>query len=430
MLGRGVRWLASPEGPLLADARSGPSKGAGQQPVLARQRQNWLAACSLVSLGLLPLAHAESPDRADPFGPQLSWRPIIDIRGRLEGQGAPMPDSRSVGQVARVGIEADRGILSARVSLQEVRAWTGDGDALTTSGSFAPEMAEAWTRLDGELSPNVGGRLTIGRQPLQIDDGRLVGTRDWDLQGQFLDAVRFELTAAPFSLEVVNARRFEPPTGEESTADDPFGLGLTVLRAGVGRAGPDLDGKLDLLSVADARNTAAVTTTTGFFGTLSTGRTLAKVEAYVQKNPHGDASFTSGEFAYVLGRRRAWVARVRYSTASGDPGTGDLAAFQPVLGDTHDQFGLLDLLQPADEPGGLTDFALIGELQAGARVLLKGQAHRLGSSLDGSAYAYETDLSMAWRITPYAAWELGVGQASGGTLGLTAGGYMQITVGM
>ena len=387
-------------------------------------------AAAVASIGLVPYAYAESPDRADPFGPQLTWRPIIEIRGRLEGQGAPMPDTRSVGQVARVGIEADRGILSARVSLQEVRAWAGEDDALTASGPFAPEMAEAWARLDGELSPNVGGRVTIGRQRLQIDEGRLVGTRDWDLQGQFLDAVRFELAAAPFSFEAVNARRFGPAAGDGSTADDPFGLGLTVLRAGVGRAGPNLDGKLDVLSVADARKTAAVTTTTGFFGAISTGRTLARAEAYVQKNPNGDASFTSGEFGYVLGRRRAWVARVRYSAASGDSQTGSLAAFQPVLGDTHDQFGLLDLIQPADQPGGLTDFAAIGELQAGARVLLRAQAHRLGSALDGAAYAYETDLSMTWRITPYAACELGVGQASGGTLGLTAGGYLQINVGL
>ena len=71
-------------------------------------------------LGWAPLAaHAE--DGADPFGPQLEWRPVLEIRGRVEGAGAPVPDSHTVGPVVRVGVEARRGILSARVYLQLLR---------------------------------------------------------------------------------------------------------------------------------------------------------------------------------------------------------------------------------------------------------------------------------------------------------------------
>ena len=86
-------------------------------------RRVGLALLGLARLAWAPLAaHAE--DGADPFGPQLEWRPVLEIRGRVEGAGAPVPDSNTVGQVARVGVEARRGILSARVSLQEVRQWT------------------------------------------------------------------------------------------------------------------------------------------------------------------------------------------------------------------------------------------------------------------------------------------------------------------
>ncbi len=383
------------------------------------------AICAMgIALGLAPAAHAESPDRADPFGPQLRWYPVLEIRGRLEAEGTPMPDTRTVGQVARVGIEADRGILSARVSLQEVRAWTGDKDGLAISGSFVPELAEGWARLDGELSSSVGGRLTIGRQPIEIDEGRLVGRRDWQLDGQFLDAIRFELLAAPLTFEVVNARRFQPDPDDPGA--DPFSLGVTVLRLGVGREGGAVEGKLDLLSVVDARNTAVVTSTTGFYGTLSAGRSLGTAECYFQQNAAGNGSLLSGEVGWVIGQRRAWVVQASYTAASGDH--GGLAPFQPVLGDEHDQYGLLDVMQPGDDSRGLSDLAVKAELQASARLAARVAAHRLAPPVGAATYGYEGDLSLVWHITPYAEVTLGSGVIGAGELGLRAGAYAEIGV--
>ena len=400
-------------------------------------RRVGLALLGLARLGLVPLA-ARADDGADPFGPQLEWKPVLEIRGRVEGAGAPLPDSNTVGQVARVGVEARRGILSARVSLQEVRQWTGNGDVTSAEGSFLPDLAEGWARFDGELSPNVGGRLTIGRQAIQIDDGRLVGLRAWDLQQQFLDAFRFELQAKPLSFELVNARRFGVGEGPDAAGDDPFTLGVTVLRLGAAREGANADGRVDAVSVVDARKTTFVTSTTGFFGELAMGRGLGSGEVYVQQNNEGNATFGALELGWVVGRNRAWVVRARYVDASGDSGVGgargrgSLSAFQPVLGDTHDQFGLLDLLQPGDDARGLSDLAALAEVQAGARLAVRGSVHRLASSLAGmdgyGVYGYETDLSLTWHVTPYAVVDLGGGQAFGGSLGPRAGAYLQIDV--
>jgi hypothetical protein len=395
------------------------------------RRVAWL----LAGLGLAPVAvHAE--EGADPFGPQLEWKPVLDIRGRVEGAGAPLPDSHTVGQVARVGVEARRGILSARVSLQEARQWTGNGEVTSAEGSFRPDLAEGWARFDGELSPNVGGRLTIGRQAIQIDEGRLVGLRAWDLQQQFLDAFRFELQAKPLSFELVNARRFGVGEGPEASGDDPFTLGVTVLRLGAAREGVNADGRIDAVSVVDARQTSFLTSTTGFFGELTMGRGLGSAEAYVQQNNKGNATFGAFELGWVVGRNRAWVVRARYvdasgaSEGSGAQGSGALSAFQPVLGDTHDQFGLLDLMQPGSDPRGLSDLAALAEVQAGARLAVRGSVHRLASSLGGlqGTYGYESDLSLTWHVTPYAVVDLGGGQIFGGTLGTRSGAYMQIDV--
>ncbi len=377
----------------------------------------------MLLVGMMTLARAESPDRADPFGPQVVWAPIIEIRGRLDLEGTPVPDIQTVGQVARVGLQAQRGILSARVSLQEVREWAANPQGTELSGPLTVELAEGWARLDGELSPNVGARLTIGRQHIQICQGRLVGRRDWDLEGQFLDAMRFELMAAPLSFELVNARRLEVDADE-----DPLSLGVTVLRLGVQRSGANAEVTLDLLSVVDARRTSVVTSTTGFFGSVAMGRVLGEGEGYLQQNPEGTGSLASGEFGYILGENRGWVVTARYTSASGDPGVNGLAAFQPVLGDTHDQYGLLDVLQPGDDSRGLADIAIRAEAQAGARVQITGQLHRLGSPLTRATYGYEADLSLTWHVTPYASVDLGGGVIAGGELGLRTGGYTQIAV--
>lgn len=359
-----------------------------------------------------------------PSGPELVWAPVLEVRGRISAEGDPFPRSRTVGQAARMGLQVSRGILSARVSLQEVRSWTGDRDSgLTGDGTFAPELAEGWARFDTVLSPNIGARLTIGRQAIVMNEGRLIGRREWDLEGQFLDALRFELEARPISFELVNARRFEP------TGPDPFSFGVTALRLGIGRGGGASNGQFDLLSVVDARNTAQLTSTTGGFGTVTTGRLSGTAEAYFQQNPEGNATLASGRIGYVIGRNRAWALHGGYSAASGDPGTpGGIATFQPVLGDTHDTFGLLDLILPGDDPRGVSDLTVGAEVIAGQRLTVCLSAHRLASPMSGALYGYETDVALAWFVTPFATAELGVSQVAGGEQGPAGGGYLELRV--
>lgn len=378
-----------------------------------------------VTLALLfASGRAWAGEGADPFGPQLQWSPIVAFGARLSGGGSPLPDEREVGQVARVGIEARRGILVARVSVQEARAWAGSGG--DAPGTFVPELAEGWARIDGALSPSVGARLTVGRQGISLDNGRLIGLRAWDLQPQMLDALRFELQAAPLAVELVNARRFDAV----ASSDDVLSLGVTAARVGVGRDGTNADGRLDLVSVVDARRTAAVTATTGVYGDVAAGRALATGEAYVQQNAEGTGVFASAELGYVLGRDRAWVVRGRYVQASGADGRGGaVVAFQPVLGDTHDQFGLIDVVQLGDDTRGLSDLAALAELQASARLGLRAAVHDLGSPT-GALYGVESDLAMTWHITPFAAVDVGGGVLAGGERGTRSGAYLGLDVAM
>ena len=337
--------------------------------------------------------------------PALTWSPVVEVRGRalLTADGE---DRREISQVARLGIEASRGPIAARVSFQGVRAWIATDQEFSGEGTAPPDIAEGWARMDAGITPNVGAVLTVGRQAIQVDDGRLVGERRWDLDGQFLDAVRLEVNAAPFSFEYVNARRFQ--TGD----NDPFGFGVNVVRAGAGRAGPVSRWQVDALSVVDARATDLTTATVGIYTQFDAGRWRSRGEAYIQSNPAGAATLVSVEAGWVLGSDEGWHLRGGVDAASGDRGdaAGD-AAFVPVLGDDHDVWGQLDLLNdPATTDfRGLIDLYVGFEARPARPVQASATFHRFSAEVDGGVYGLEADIKGTWHVSPFAAVEVGYG---------------------
>lgn len=348
-------------------------------------------------LALVAPALAQAP-------PPLVWEPVVEVRGRalLTADGET---AREVDQVARLGIEASRGAVSARVSFQGLRSWTATDGGFTGAGSAVPDVAEGWARVNGSLTPNVGAVLTVGRQAIQIDEGRLVGERRWELEGQFLDALRLEVNAAPFSFEYVNARRF-------SRDADPLGFGVNVVRFGAGRTGPVSRWQVDGLSVVDARDTALTTATVGTFARLDAGRWRSRGEAYVQSNAVGAATLVALEAGWVLGADEGWHLLGGVDAVSGDRGetTGD-AAFVPVLGDSHDTWGQLDLFNDpaATNFRGLLDLYVGVQARPARQLQLSARAHRFSSVVDAGAYGAEVDLRATWNLSPFAALEGGYG---------------------
>ncbi len=351
-------------------------------------------------LGLVTLAEAQQ-------GPPLTWTPVVEVRGRAM-LTADDETERRIDQYARLGIEAERGIVSARVSFQGIRSWTANDQRFTGEGSSAPELAEGWARMTGVLSANVGATLTVGRQAITIDDGRLVGENRWSLTGQYLDALRLEVTAAPIEFAYVNARRF-------TDGADPFGFGVNVVRFGAGREGPVNRWKIDLLSVVDARATDLTTATIGGYTRFDAGRWRSRGEAYVQSNPEGTANLVAVEAGWVFGADEGWHLLGGVDVASGDRAEvdGD-AAFVPVLGDTHDVWGQLDLFNDplATDLRGLVDLYVGCEARPARPVTLSVRLHRFSSEVDGGVYGVEADLRALWHISPFAALEAGYGHFS------------------
>ncbi len=341
--------------------------------------------------------------------PTLVWEPVVELRQRLNllDNGSGDDVAREIALRARLGIEVRRTVVSARVSFQELREWSGAASGLVSQGGFTPTIAEGWARVEGTLTGNIGAEITVGRQPIRVNEGRIVGEDNFRLEGQFFDAVRIVGTALPFSIEYVNARRFL------TEGEDPLGFGVNVLRAGAQGENPMTAWVIDGLWVVDARKTAATTSTTGAYVRFDTGRFRGRAEGYLQVSAAGTGSLMGLHGGWVVGRNERLVVHLRYDGISGDSipgGTADgRAAWQPVLGDSHSFGGLMErFAEPEDSGGqGLAHAQLALDSRPAPQLHGTFVVHRFWSPLADVGLGTEVDATATWAFSPFAAVRVG-----------------------
>jgi hypothetical protein len=338
--------------------------------------------------------------------PAITWQPVLQVRQRVsltdEGLGERPRATPTVEQNARIGLQVTRLGLSARVSFQDTRTWTGGRDVVRPE-SLAPALAEGWVSVKGDWTRSVGAEATVGRQTLQLEEGRILGSDPWRMDGQFFDALRIFGHAVPVSFEYVNARRFV----EEE--DDPLGLGVNVARLGAGHTTPVTRWTADALWVVDARRTADTTSTAGLWVRLDTGRWRSRGEAYLQSGGGGTASLVGLSGGWVIGPNERLQVHLRYDGASGDePGR---TAWRPVLGNSRTFNGLLDRFADPDATGGqgLSDASLLLALRPAPPLRADLTVHRFAEPRGQSPYGYEADGTVHWWFSPFGALEAGGG---------------------
>jgi Alginate export len=297
--------------------------------------------------------------------------PLVELRVRPEYRhDLDESDEGTLVERARLGIDAVRGPLEARVVLQDAR--TLDLGAtppplvgpapLAVTGAF-----EAWGEAHTDsMRPSF---VRVGRQPITWGEGRLLGEADWSPAGRSLDALRGRLVVGDGSFELLAAALTDPQNGAALSAyGELFGA----------RAEWPIDPLFAIEAYALARiaqDNPLVSLDQSVRGETYTGSVRL----------HGDAhGWTWGaEGAYQLGhaydlaaRRAAWAAagHVAYAPdgvalrpsfqiggdyASGDSGGATYRTFDPLLPDVHRWNGAMELFAWSNEAEGNARVAVV-----------------------------------------------------------------------
>ena len=213
-----------------------------------------LAACCALSL---VATDALADDAVAPFGGTplakqtgvieaggFYFRPLVDIRARaevwapgpfgLEPQDALLapptplavvPNDALIAERARFGIAAERGPVSAVITLQDARQY---GTPQPTDSmwhqlpSFAPYEAYVDVHtLDRQIF------FRLGRQEVLLGDGRLVGVSDASPKGQSLDAARLGARIKNFDVQALAALLEAPSLATQNSGTELFALDIT-----------------------------------------------------------------------------------------------------------------------------------------------------------------------------------------------------------
>ena len=154
-------------------------------------------------------------------------QPILEARGRYETVDQPTIDAQAVTLRLRVGAEARLGKFSMLAEGEGTIALTDDYNAfpfnLPGEKQWRPEHAVIadpqnleLNRLQLQYRP-AGAVLTFGRQRINLDDQRWVGSVGWRQNEQTFDAVRAETKIGPVAADLTYALSQRTIFGRDST---------------------------------------------------------------------------------------------------------------------------------------------------------------------------------------------------------------------
>ncbi|SMD04381.1 alginate export family protein [Novosphingobium sp. B1] len=210
------------------------------------------AALLASAIGIVqPALAAGKPAFGDPVpvGDGLTLDPIIDARIRYEGVDQPTVDADALTVRLRTGLELKhaRSHLSVLVEAEGTLGLVNDYNAfpfaLPGSTQRRPQFAVV---ADGEsidlnraqiMYRVKNFALTVGRQRINLDDQRFVGSVGWRQNEQTFDAVRAEATIGPVSLDGTYAIQQDSIFGSEAGPRRSMDGDFVFLQASA-KAGP------------------------------------------------------------------------------------------------------------------------------------------------------------------------------------------------
>ncbi len=344
------------------------------------------------------------------------WAPLLDARLRYEtvdlaGFGK---DAESVTARLRAGLQFTNGDVSilgeaeGTLALSEHYNSTTNGKA-TYPVVADPENAEL-NRLQIQYTGIADTTFTLGRQRINIDDQRFVGSVGWRQNEQTFDAIRVESTAlGPLKADVTYSWSDRTIFGFDSPIQSISGSNVfATVSADVSKI--TLTGFAFLVDQDEAgrRQFSSQTygmRTSGKFA-LTPDTTLALAASYATQadwkdNPNSyEADYWLADATLSLGRVDLNAA---YEVLGADTGAAN-TSFQTPLATLHKFQGWADkfLTTPAngvrDLQGGAS-YAL-GKIGLLGPVKLIGAYHQFDSDIGSSNYGHEWDAQIVMKPRP------------------------------
>lgn len=377
------------------------------------KRRN-IISCLALSSAAMVVPFAAQAKTGDPvvIAAGLTLDPIFDARLAYEHVDQPLSDADALTLRTRAGLElaSDIGIsflVESEATLGIINDFndTNSGNGIEPFSVVAdPENIEL-NRIQLKFARKDKGSVTVGRQRINIDDQRFVGSVGWRQNEQTFDAVSASVTAfKPLTLEATYAISQRTVFGADAGPREAFDGDLIFLGAGV-KAGPvNLKGFAYLLDFDAGQPVSLSSSAT--YGLRATAK-LPVAEGFaidlagsyaVQKDYKANPNnFSVDYIAGSVGTSFAGFGLTLGYESLGSDGAGN--RFQTPLATLHKFNGWADVFL-STPPAGLEDkyvslskkFKLLGGISASAAY------HDFRSDAGSIKYGTEFDAALNFKI--------------------------------
>lgn len=358
----------------------------------------------------------------------ITLDPIIDARLRLEHVDQPTVEADSVTLRVRFG-----GELKHAASKLSLLAEAEGTVALDSSYNALPFAVGSYQRRPGyatvvdpenielnRLQLQYKGKavtVTVGRQRINLDDQRFVGSVGWRQNEQTFDAARVEAKLGPVSLDGTYAMSQRTIYGYDALGRTAYDGDFVFLGAG-GKLGPvqvkafayllDYDAAEQVPALAVA---LADTQTYGLRATtslplskqvkLNLAASYAHQSAYTGSGPSFGADYIAAEGSLAY---KGLAATVGYELLGSDAAAAGGAgrAFQTPMATLHKFNGWADLFLTTPNTGLQDEYATLAKVFPKVKALPGLNAnvtyHRFHSDVGSTLFGDEWDASLGFKV--------------------------------
>lgn len=346
-----------------------------------------------------------------PPQPRDGVKPIVEVRLRYEGvdRDTPLTDAEAVTARLRLGFEARKGAWSVLaegegvLSLADDYNDTNSGNGVEPFATIADPATLELNRLQLQYR-TAPMTLTLGRQRINLDDQRFVGSAGWRQNEQTFDAVRVEGLVGPVKLDVAYSNAQRTVFGVDAGPRESFDGDFVFLGAGVGVGPVTLKAFGYLLDFGEAIQFANSSDTFGLRATGAIplpGRAPVTVAASYARQT--DTGLNPGRYAadYLALDVGTVVAGFMVNAGYEQLGSDNGRSFQTPMATLHKFNGWADVFLTTPAQGLQDAYVSVGRRFASVTRLPGLNAvvayHAFSSAVGGVDYGDEWDAQVGYK---------------------------------